>query len=311
MWETKVFCGNFISKTTASATPIPPEVSRLRRLKYLVSSKNSLGGEIPSNLSGSSQLLGIDLGYNLLAGSISEELGTLSKLRVIAIQRTTLQELFWYGSSLDLQSLFFERLLNENGELSILCNLTNATRLQILEIYKNNFGGTLPQCTANFSSSLVWLAAHGNAISGSIPNGIGNLVSLESPWLSKYKLSGHIPLEIGKLPKLYQLVLEKNSLSGNIPSLFANLSRLTNLYLDYNNLEGNIPSSLAECHNLVILSLGANNLSGIISPEFILSSSSYAVLYLSQNHVTGFFPKEVGTSINLEHLDVSDNMFLR
>ncbi|VVA29109.1 PREDICTED: probable LRR receptor [Prunus dulcis] len=147
MWETKVFCGNFISKTTASATPIPPEVSRLRRLKYLVSSKNSLGGEIPSNLSGSSQLLGIDLGYNLLAGN-------------------------------------------------------------------------------------------------------------------------------------------------------------------YNNLEGNVPSSLAECHNLVILSLGANNLSGIISPEFILSSSSYAVLYLSQNRLTGFFPKEVGTSINLEHLDVSDNMFL-
>lgn len=102
----------------------------------------------------------------------------------------------------------------------------------------------LPQCKLTYiSSSLLYFYAASNKISGSIPNGIGNLLDLQILNLLDDQLSGYIPPDIGKLEKLVELGLS-NSLSGNIPSS-GNLSQLNKLDLDGNKLQGNIPSTLA------------------------------------------------------------------
>jgi hypothetical protein len=49
-----------------------------------------------------------------------------------------------------------------------------------LAINANNFGGKLPKCIGNFSTTLTILLLDNNKIFGNIPNGIGNLINLET-----------------------------------------------------------------------------------------------------------------------------------
>ena len=120
------------------------------------------------------------------------------------------------------------------NDLSFLFSLTNFTHLRILQISDNNFGGELPKCIANFSTTLIFLSLEKNKISGNIPNGIGNLTNLATLDMSNNKLSGNIPFEIGKLQKLQYLALSQNNFFGNIPCSLGNLTLLIDLYLDAN-----------------------------------------------------------------------------
>ncbi|KAL6129154.1 hypothetical protein ACLB2K_072507 [Fragaria x ananassa] len=308
---------------------IPPEVGHLRRLQDLQLQNNSLSGGIPFNLSSCSQLL--------LVGRIPEVLGTLSKLRVLTISYNHLTVglfLFQYlsnASNLGHVSVLQNELQGEVpslknlkrlkrfvltsnnlgsggiNDLSFLCDLKNATILRILDINMNNFGGSLPHSITNLSSSPAHLYLSANKIVRRIPDGISNLVNLDSVYLSMNQFSGHIPADLGNFQNLYLLDLAINSLSGNIPSSFRNLTAINILYFDDNSLEGYIPPSLAECHSLEILTLSKNNLTGIIPREFGQLVSGIAFDF-SRNHWTSALPDELGNLINLEYLNVSQNL---
>ena len=117
------------------------------------------------------------------------------------------------------------------NDLSFLCSLKNATYLHLLEINANNFGGDLPKCISNLSTTLTILLLDNNLIFGKIPIEIGNLINLERLDMWKNKLSSNILFEIGKLQKLQILALNTNNLYGNIPSSIGNLTIMIELYL--------------------------------------------------------------------------------
>ncbi|KAM2851425.1 hypothetical protein PS2_027551 [Malus domestica] len=292
---------------------LPPSIFNLSSLTVFSIVLNQIQGTLPSNLGVAfPYLVYFSVDANHFSGPIPASLSNASNLVHIGMAEN--YQLFGQVPSLKNFRQLKNFIVTSNrlgsggpGDLSFLCDLNNSTSLQLLEIDKNNFGGVLPHCMANLSSSLARFYASVNNISGSIPNGIGNLQNLQSLWLSTNQLSGNIPSDLGKLQKLYALDLGKNSLSGNVPSSFGNFSRLDNLYLQENKLQGNIPSSLAQCQNLKILSLGINNFSGTIPPKVFGLSSSYVVLDLSRNLLTGSIPKEIGSLINMEHFDVSEN----
>ncbi|XP_048422174.1 probable LRR receptor-like serine/threonine-protein kinase At3g47570 [Pyrus x bretschneideri] len=298
--------GNDLSGT------IPPSVFNLSSLEsFAVALNNNLQGTLPSNLGNSCpSLQTFAIGKNQFSGTIPVSISNASNLSELEIGENQL-----HGEVPSLKNLHKLRLfvisfnhLGSGDDLSFLCDLINATGLYYLENSANNFGGMLPQCLANLSSSLVSFYVDYNIIFGSIPKGMENLHNLESIQLSGNQFSGLIPPEIGRLSKLYEVYMETNSLTGNVPSSFGNLSRLTDLHLEDNNLQGTIPSALAECPYLMNLTLGGNNFTGIISPELVRLPSSYVHLDLSRNHFTGFLPMEVGQLINLEHFDVSGNL---
>ncbi|KAF5467077.1 hypothetical protein F2P56_016939, partial [Juglans regia] len=192
-------------------------------------------------------------------------------------------------------------------DLNFLCSLTNATSLEVLNININNFGGILPECIGNFSSTLKVLFMDNNNIIGKIPSGIGNLVNLYNLKMWNNQLSGNIPTSIGKLQRLEELSISGNNLSGNIPDSLGNLTMLSGLRLPDNNLQGSIPSSLGKCQFLSFLDLSENNLSGTIPPQVIGLSTLSIYLDLSENDFTGTLPMEVGNLNNLGGLAFEHN----
>ncbi|XP_021830543.1 LRR receptor-like serine/threonine-protein kinase EFR [Prunus avium] len=315
---------------------IPDIFGQLTKFKYFVADGNRLSGIIPSSFFNLSSILQLAIANNNIQGTLPLNLGnTLPNLIYFGIDNnkfsgpipasvSNASNLYHlgllanqlHGEVPSLKKLhLLERLVLTNnhlgsgeiGDLGFLCDLANATRLQVLNINMNSFGGVFPHCIANLSSSLRQFIVAANKIKGSIPNGIGNLVNLQSLSFYMNQFSGQIPPDVGKLQKLYELDFSFNSFSGNIPSTFGNLSQLFKLLFVRNSIQGHIPTTLSECHSLVALILRENNFTGTI-PQGVFGLSSLSELDLSQNQLTGLLPKEVGSLLNLEYLDVSQNM---
>ena len=83
--------------------------------------------------------------------------------------------------------------------MTFLCSLSNATNLRDLQINTNNFGGELPKCIGNISTTLTFFYLNKNKISGNIPSVIGNLINLEDIEMWNNKFSGNIPFILGNL----------------------------------------------------------------------------------------------------------------
>lgn len=94
-----------------------------------------------------------------------------------------------------------------------------------------------------------------NALTGSIPNDIGDMLSLES------------------------LDLSQNSLTGFIPSSIIKMQHLTRLILDHNSVQGLCPPTVAICSGLQTADEFAT--SEDISPQFDRERISRSLLYSS------------------------------
>ena len=293
---------------------IPPSISNLSSLILFDIADNQIQGHLPSYIDTTLQNMEeFIIANNQFTGSIPLAIYNASNLGIFQL---SLNELSGKVHSLERLNRISSFLISVNNfgnggenDLSFLCSLTNSTYLNELEISFNNFGGELPKCIGNFSTTIIYLTLDNNKIYGKIPIEIGNMINLERLSMWNNKLSGNIPSEIGLLQKLIVLELHANNFFGNIPSSLGNLTVLMNLYLLDNNLDGNIPLSLSKCKELFSLSLANNNLNGSISPQVIALSFSTTFLDLSANQFTGALPMEIGNFKNLEYLDISENKF--
>ncbi|XP_030963672.1 probable LRR receptor-like serine/threonine-protein kinase At3g47570 [Quercus lobata] len=210
--------------------------------------------------------------------------------------------------------------LGNGGEndLGFLCSLTNDTYLTSLHVNGNNFGGELPKCIGNLSTTLILLFLDDNVLSGKIPIEMGNLINLEELHMWQNNLSGNIPSEIGMLQKLQFLALNNNNFYGKIPSKIGKLQKLQLLAFNTNNFYGNIPSSvgnltfltysLGSCVKLEYLYMESNLFQGTIPPSFE-SLRGLQLLDLSNNNLIGQIPKFLEVFDYLEYLNLSYNNF--
>ncbi|MYE03681.1 MAG: hypothetical protein F4Y00_01715 [Bacteroidetes bacterium SB0662_bin_6] len=103
-----------------------------------------------------------------------------------------------------------------------------------------------------------------NALTGSIPPEIGDIVHVKKISLEGNELTGSIPSEIENLIHLEILNLRFNELTGPIPPGIVNLVNLKEIDFAVNDLSGDIPSNIGNLINLTRVSFFANDLTGSI-----------------------------------------------
>ncbi|KAG8480054.1 hypothetical protein CXB51_025166 [Gossypium anomalum] len=315
---------------------IPEGIGQLTNLSVFSVEENAISGIIPFTMFNLSNMRSLDIGGNNIQGTLPSDLAitmpyleffsawenqisgkipiSISNASNLNILQLNENRLIGNVPSLEKLDNLANLLLGTNhlgngreGDLNFLCSLVNNTKIETIDIQTNNFGGILPECITNFSSTLLFLVTENNKILGKIPDGIGNLINLQVLRVSQNQLSGPIPLNIGRIQKLKRFDARYNFLTGTIPHSIGNLTGLTFLALGVNNFQGNIPSSLGHCQKLLTLGLSYNNLSGSIPPQVLALSSLSILLNLSSNYLTGELPVEVEKLKNLGDLDVSKN----
>lgn len=174
-----------------------------------------------------------------------------------------------------------------------------------LELAGNLLSGTLPETISNLSSLQV-LDLSTNQITGQLPSILGNMATLRQLELFGNQFSGTIPAELANLSQLTSLTLGGNLLSGEIPPQLGNLSNLTRLWLYGNQLTGSIPATLGNLTKINYFIIGQNPLSGSIPPELGNLTKAWAI-YLNDCQLTGSIPASFGNLTSLMYLDLSHN----
>ncbi|CAN1836908.1 Probable LRR receptor-like serine/threonine-protein kinase At3g47570 [Linum perenne] len=255
---------------------VPDTLGRLKSLMALSLNINNFSGEIPASIFNLSSLKDLWLGYNYqLRGNLPWNLGMSLP-------------------NLDNFDVAFNQFTGMPPP-----SLSNASNLILLQLYSNNFTGSMPSM-ANSNKLKVFIIGN-NSLGSGKANDMSFLSSLTNLWsltslsiilaLSDNRFTGALPVEVGNLKNLEYLDLSYNMLSDRIPSSLGSCIRLEYLYLRGNHLQGIIPSSLSALRGIQWLDLSSNNLSGQI-PKFLESMNITSLLNLSHNNFDGEVPTQ-------------------
>ncbi|KAJ6339086.1 hypothetical protein OIU76_008529 [Salix suchowensis] len=186
--------------------------------------------------------------------------------------------------------------------------------LKTLDLNTNQLHGELPQTISNITS-LTAINVFANNFSGSIPSDFGKYMpSLKFASFSNNSFSGELPPELWEVPRsltslkgLQYLDLSNNKLTGNIPKELWSYEKLLSLDLSHNNLSGDIPFELGNLNSLqYLLDLSSNSLSGAI-PQNLGKLSQLEILNVSHNHLSGRIPASLSSMGSLSSYDFSYN----
>ncbi|KAB2614836.1 LRR receptor-like serine/threonine-protein kinase [Pyrus ussuriensis x Pyrus communis] len=293
---------------------IPDEIGDLPQLDALVLYMNNLSGIIPSKIFNNTMIREIHLSFNQLSGSLPANIGlNVPNLEILAVAKNNLVS----GPLPNLSNASKLSVLdmNRNSFTGILpttlCSLKN---LEYLFLYSNNLmiDASTPQAVSTLSClfnlrKLTKLLLGDNPLNTTIPAFRGNLsTSLLKVDLSISNIRGNIPVDIGNLSSLIALHLGSNQLSGAIPSSIQRLKNVQALYLNDNELEGHIPYELCQLNNLAELDLGGNRLSGSI-PSCLGTLVALRSLWLRSNLLTSEIPSSLWELNHILHLNLSSN----
>ncbi|XVF03765.1 hypothetical protein REPUB_Repub05bG0021300 [Reevesia pubescens] len=287
------------------------------------------GSSVLNEITKLSSLAELDLGYNLLNGTISQSIGQLSNLVFLRLAGNSfdnvviseahfanLTNLEWLDLSYTSLTLKFNSSwIPRFQPLSVwLCSCklgphfpkwlrkTQAS-LEFLDISATEISGSLPNRVWDTFFHIFYLNLSFNQINGTLPNNSIPVVHLD---LSSNNLSG--PLTQVLTDAMESLNLSKNKLYGLISSICNITARhLRFLDLSSNLLSGVLPDCFAQFPNLTVLNLADNNFSGPI-PSSLGSLASLEMLNLRGNRFSGRLPPSLQNCMHLKFVDLSDNM---
>ncbi|XP_017639892.2 receptor-like protein 43 [Gossypium arboreum] len=232
-------------------------VNENNMLSTLNLNDNDFDGPLPTSLANCLLLEVLILGNNKINDTFPYSLGNLPSLQVLVLRSN-----------------------NFHGQVINPDNQSYFSSLRILDLSHNNFSGYLPTTFFKSLEGMMGLADVDMAYMGDrfqyytdsmVLTMKGEDIVLERILtifaaidMSSNKFEGTIPETVGNLISLQVLNFSHNHLTGHIPSSLGNLVALESLDLSCNKLVGEIPSELAGLNFLEVLNLSENQLVGLI-----------------------------------------------
>lgn len=237
-------------------------------IKYLDVSNNKLGGKIPDDINKLlPQVEHLDVSNNSFDGNLPAEI-------------VVLEDLVYLDASSNLFGGEFPSFRGSNG----------LSKLEYLNLNKNNIVGTIPSLIGNALPNLKTLDASNNKLTGTIPPETSALYKLEILSLSLNSMNGAIPESIGEMGNnLQELRLHSAGFSGTLPGpALADLKKLRILELYGNQFTGNLPLELPTSLELIDFAHNSG-INGIIPPSFsaLVNLNEF---YLFDTSISGSIP---------------------
>ena len=230
----------------------------------------------------------INLSYQSLSGTLPSDLGTLTQLTYLLLQRN-----FFSGpipSFANLTSLQVLRLDTNNFTSIPNGFFQGLTSLQFLTLSRNYqlAPWTIPTELSQSTSLTTFYSSNSN-IFGSLPDIFDYFPILRDLQLSENNLTGPLPKSFGG-SKIVLLWLENqsNGLSGNIDVL-SSMTKLYQAVLFKNQFTGPIPD-LSNCTDLFDIQIRDNQLTGLV-PDSLMSIPTLKNISLDNNMLQGPYPK--------------------
>ncbi|ESQ44923.1 hypothetical protein EUTSA_v10010902mg [Eutrema salsugineum] len=178
--------------------------------------------------------------------------------------------------------------------------------LEVLSFLGNRLSGSFPEVLTRITT-LQSLSLEGNRFSGPIPPEIGKLVNVEDLSLSSNSFSGPLPEQFGQLTNLRSLDISGNNCTGQIPDFIGNWTRINMLKMFGSGLDGPLPSSISYLTSLSNLQI--SDLGGKLSSFPPLENMTFlSILELRRCNINGRLPKYIGDMMALGTLDLSFNL---
>ncbi|PWA41389.1 Leucine-rich repeat-containing protein [Artemisia annua] len=245
---------SYLKLASCKLKVFPNSFRAMKQLHYLDLSSNEIHGQIPHwageiGIGGTYGLEYLNLSHNFITG---------------------LPQFQWYG----LEELYLQSNLIEGPFPPSICNMSS---LYYLDMSNNSFGGLIPQCFGNISSSLRMIDMGNNSFQGTIPNVYRDCGSLEGLILNGNQLRGDVPISLSKCKSLKVVDFGKNHLNGTFPGWLGALPNLQALVLKSNNFHGRIqPSATVDSPfpSLRVLDLSHNGFVGQLPAKYFQNFNS-------------------------------------
>ncbi|VAW14711.1 hypothetical protein MNBD_BACTEROID03-1347 [hydrothermal vent metagenome] len=194
---------------------------------------NNLKGNIPASIKNLTKLEVLDLAFNSLGAELPEELTKLSHLKVLKLEMNNLKGKLPANltSMVNLEELI---LFNNQLEGNIPESIGSISKLKILNLSSNFLTGNLPESMGNLVN-LTSLGLFGNKLEGEISFSFGKMKNLSELILAFNDFDGAAPEGIQSLKDLQFVQLQGNDFNS-----FDNLQDMQSIDLvafDTDNLQ--------------------------------------------------------------------------
>ena len=257
-------------------------------------------------------VVGLDLSENHLSGQVPKALWSMPHLFTVKFQGNNIKDGGFDGfpseAPVNVINLSENRLTHVTGISSAPKSLTE------LRLDSNSFDGKFPSELLKLDRLKNLDLSYNPGMSGNVPSGIGEMISLRELELSHTSLHGNIPSEFGLLKDLRYLGMDETHIHGPIPAELNNMQHIKYLSIeswesDSGNLSGPLPSFTSLMY-LKELYLNGNRLTGTVPADFlsnVVEKKELLAIGLSDNNIDGKLPSELSRFKRL-NIDVEGNM---
>ncbi|KAK1435280.1 hypothetical protein QVD17_01041 [Tagetes erecta] len=291
---------------------IPKYLGNLCGLTYLSINYNSMSVKIYdllANLSSgctSVALEKLDVSYNQLTGSLSDNIQKFSSLKYLHLHNNELNESIsenvWRLPKLDYLDV------SSNSLKSFISKYIGETKILELYLSNNSFEGSPSNIHMSDHSSIEMIDISSCKLGPHFPNWILKLKNLTVLNIANNRISYTFSIKFWNLwfSQLIDIDLSSNNFSGSIPNVSSSLFKLD---LSHNNFYGQIFFLFQMTGgSLSFLDLSNNSFVGEI-PDCLWHFKELQVLDLGHNNFFGRLPISIGNLINLQVLRLDNNKF--